>query len=156
AQANRQGSYYSSPWSGYNGAYFASNYKGGLQVVGGNLTSQSFLVNEPYLNFKIISAQSNLMYVQILSNNTPVITTYFDSFKVPGNEANASSTFVNASINLLPLICNNAQIKVYSGTGIVTGGNANLNYIAVTGFYLSKKPVSSPGVIVNQTVNFTH
>ena len=154
-EANAQGAYYSGPWSGWNGTFFASNYRGGLQVVGGNLTTAPFLVTEPYLNLKVISRQSSLLYVQILTNNTPAITAYFDSYKVPGNGANASSTFVNASLNLLPIICDKAQIKVVAGTGIVTGGNANLNYIAVADFYLSKKSISSPDVIVNQTVNLS-
>jgi hypothetical protein len=162
-QANLQGAYYSSPWTdyisgywmGYTGGFFASNYHGGLQPAGGNLTSEPFLVTEPYLNFKVISPQSDLLYVQILSNNTPEITTYFDTTRVPANGYNALSTFVNASINMFPLICKYAQIKVVAGTELMGGGNANLNYIAVTGFYLSKVPKSSLNVIANQTINFT-
>ncbi len=159
-KANLQQSYYSSPWTGYNGTFFASNYHGGLQVAGGNLTSEPFLVDEPYLNLKIISKQSNLLYIQILHNSTPTITTYFNTLSSPIHTANslypgnALSYFLNASINLLPLLCENAQIKVVANTGVVTGGS-NLNYIAVTGFYLSKKPVSSPDVIVNQSLNLT-
>ena len=151
SEANKEGSYYSSPWTGYNGGFFASNYHGGLQVEGGNLTSDTFLVDEPYLNLKVISTQSNLLYIQMLSNNTPVITTYFDSYHVPGNNYNASSTFENASINLFPLICKYAQIKVVAGTSLSFGGTAHLNYIAVTDFYLSKIPVAAPGVVVNST-----
>ena len=118
---------------------------------GGNLTSEPFLVDKPYLNLEVISTQSNLLYIQLLSNNTPVITTYFDTYHVPGNSYNASSTFENASINLFPLICKYAQIRVVAGTSLSFGGTANLNYIAVTGFYLSKIPVSAPGVLVNLT-----
>jgi hypothetical protein len=155
SKANANQAYYSHPWQGATSGFFATNYQGGLQVVGGNLTSTPFLVTEPYLNFKIISTQSSLLYIQILSNSTPVITSYFNSYRVPGNGQNATSTFVNASISLLPLICKYAQIKVTANTGLVTGGNANLNYIAVTDFYLSKKAVSAQGVLVNQSLNLS-
>lgn len=152
--ANSQHSYYSIPWTGAEANFFATNFKGGLQVVGGNLTSESFLITEPYLNFKIISPQSSQLYVQILHNGAPTITTYFNTFTATQQGGNSTSTFVNASINLLPLICQHAQIKVVAGTALVTGG-ANLNYMAVTGFYMSKKPVSTRGVIINQSVNLT-
>ena len=95
-----------------------------------------------------------------ICNDSPIITTYFDTLDIPINTANslypgnALSYFVNASINLLPLICEDAQIKVVANTGVQSGA-ANLNYIAVTDFYLSKKPVSSPDAIFNQSVNIT-
>ncbi len=152
--ANSQHSYYSVPWTGAGASFFATNFKGGLQVVGGNLTSESFLITEPYLNFKIISPQSSQLYIQILHNGAPTITTYFNTFTATQQGGNSTSTFVNASINLLPLICQHAQIKVVAGTALVTGG-ANLNYMAVTGFYMSKKPISTRGVIINQSVNLT-
>ena len=152
--ANAQYSYYSVPWTGAGTNFFATNFKGGLQVVGGNLTSEAFLVTEPYLNFKVISPQSSQLYVQILHNGAPTITTFFNTFTATQQGGNSTSTFVNASINLLPLICQHAQIRVVAGTAIVSGG-ANLNYMAVTGFYMSKKPISTRGVIVNQSVNLT-
>ncbi len=152
--ANSQHAYYSVPWTGAGTNFFATNFKGGLQVVGGNLTSEAFLVTEPYLNFKIISPQSSQLYVQVLHNGVPTITTYFNTFTATQQGGNSTSTFVNASINLLPLICQHAQIRVFAGTTIVSGG-ANLNYMAVTGFYMSKKPISTRGVIVNQSVNLT-
>ncbi len=145
--ANSQQEYYSTKWQGYDGRFFATNYRGGLLVVGGNLTSYPFLVNEPYLNFKIISPQSNLLYVQILYNGSPAITDYFNSYRVPGNQQNATSTFENASITLLPLLCREVQIKVVAGTSTASGGTANLDYIAVTGFYMSKRPISSPDIM---------
>ena len=152
--ANAAHAYYSVPWTGAGTHFFATNFKGGLQVVGGNLTSELFLITEPYLNFKIISPQSSQLYVQILHNGAPTITTHFNTFTATQQGGNSTSTFVNASINLLPLICQHAQIKVVAGTSLVTGG-ANLNYLAVTGFYMSKKPVSTRGVIINQSVNLT-
>jgi hypothetical protein len=115
--------------------------------VGGNLTSYYFLVNEPYLNFKIISPQSDQLYVQILYNGSPAITDHFNSYRVPGNQQNATSTFENASITLLPLLCREVQIKVVAGTSTASGGTANLDYIAVTGFYMSKRPISSPDIM---------
>ncbi len=153
--ANSKQAYYSAPWSGATSGFFATNFAGGLQTVGGNLTSDPFTVTEPYLNFKAVSPQSGALYLQILHNNAPAITTYLNTFTAASSSGNASSTFVNVSINLLPLICESAQIKVVAATALVGGGAANLNYIAVTGFYLSKTPISSPGVIVNQTLNLT-
>jgi len=147
--------YFSSPWSGYAGTFFATNFDGGTQVAGGNLTSNTFQVTEPYLNLQLISPQNENLYIAILRNGTPAIITYFNSYKVPGNSANATSTFVNASISLLPVLCDNVQIKVVAGTSLSSTGASNLNYMAVTNFYLSKKPISSPGVIVNQTINLT-
>ena len=152
--ANAAHSYYSVPWTGAGTNFFATNFKGGLQVVGGNLTSAPFLITEPYLNFKIISPQSGQLYVQILHNGSPTITTHFNTFTATQQGGNSTSTFVNASINLLPLICQHAQIRVVAGTFLVTGG-ANLNYMAITGFYMSKKPVATRGVIINQSVNLT-
>ncbi|MCL4364886.1 MAG: hypothetical protein M1569_04155 [Candidatus Marsarchaeota archaeon] len=150
--ANGNRSYYGSPWAGYTGDYFASNFRGGTSVVSGNLTSDPFLVTEPYLNFKLISTQNNQLYVQILQNGTPRITTYFNTYAA-SNNVNATSTFVNASISLLPLLCKNIQIKVIGDT---VGTLINqYNYIAVTGFYMSRHPASTAGILVNQSVNIT-
>lgn len=151
---NEKSSYYAHPWTGLNGTFFATNFQGGLEVNGGTLTSKAFQVTNPYLNFKLVSQQSKLLYIQVLRNGTPAITTYLDTYRVPGNSYNASSTFINASINLIPLLCDYVQVRIAAGTAIVSSG-ANLNYIAASDFYLGKKAVSSPDVIVNQSVNFT-
>ncbi|MHB1829994.1 MAG: hypothetical protein ACYCO0_01235 [Candidatus Micrarchaeaceae archaeon] len=148
--------YYGSPWSGFNGVFFASNFQGGVQVVGGNLTSNTFVVSEPFLNFKIISPRSQLIFVQVLRNGTPAITTYFNTYsKTSASNLNSSSTFVNASINIIPLLCDNIQIKVSAGTQTSTSGSANTNYIAVTGFFLGKKPYQDAVLPYNQTINLT-
>ncbi len=150
--ANQNYGYYGSKWNGYSGDYFATNFRGGTSVVPGNLTSDKFLVTEPYLNFKLISTQNNLLYIQILENGTPRITTYFNTYAA-ANNLNASSTFVNASISLVPLLCKNVQIKVVGGT---VGTLLNVyNYIAVAGFYTGRYPKSTQGIIVNQSVNVT-
>lgn len=148
--ANKAGHYYGVPWSGYNGTYFASTYTGGTTPEIGNLTSANFTVTDPFLNFKIISAQSNLLYIQILHNNTPEITTFFNSYAVPGN-TNASSTFQNASITLTPLLCQQVQVRLVSR--VVSSTAYQYDFIAATGFYQSPKAVSAPGVIVNQSLN---
>ena len=148
--------YYGSPWTGFNGIFFASNFQGGVQVVGGNLTSNSFLVSEPYLNFKIISPRSQLIFVQVLRNGAPAITTYFNTYsKTSTSSINSSSTFVNASINIIPLLCDSIQIRVSAGTQTSSSGSANTNYIAVTGFFLGKRPYQDAVLPYNQTINLT-
>ena len=141
--SNKQLAYYSHPWSGYNGIYFATTYTGGTFVGYGNLTSNPFLVTYPYLNFKIISAQSNQLYITILYNGKPAITSYFNTYAVPGN-VNASSNFVNGSINLLPLLCKKVQIRVVSQ---VVGSANQFAYIAVTGFNFNQTPKQTPGAM---------
>ncbi len=148
--------YYGSPWAGFNGVYFASNFQGGTQVVGGNLTSNTFVVRESFLNFKIISPRSKLIFVQILRNGAPVITTYFNTYsKTSSSNTNSSSTFVNASINLIPLLCEDVQIRVSAGTQTSSTTSASTNYIAVTGFFLGKRPYQDAILPYNQTINLT-
>ena len=149
-KSNKQLSYYSHPWAGYNGVYFATTFTGGTSVGFGNLTSDPFLVTYPYLNFKIISPQSQQLYITILYKGKPAITTYFNTYAAPGNSQNASSTFVNASINLLPLLCNDAQIKVVSQT--VGTSFSQFDYIAVTDFKFGQEPTETPGILVSQPI----
>ncbi len=144
--------YYSSPWSGWTGQYFATSYSGGLSVSQGNLTSDPFEVTEPYLNFKVISPSSAQLYVQILSAGRKEVTIHYNTYKSI-NDSNATSTFVNGSVILVPLLCRNIQIRVVAQ--VVGTGTNEFNYIAVTGFYMSKTPLSTPGIIVNQSLNFT-
>jgi hypothetical protein len=152
--------YYGHPWTGYNGTYFATSYSGGISVAEGNITSAPFLVTEPYINFKIISPQDEALYVQVLKGGKPVITVHYDTFTAPlVNSTNptttysSSSNFVDASIIVVPLLCSTVQIKVVAGLVGVQGNE--FNYIAATNFYLSRKPLSTPGIIVNQSLNFT-
>ncbi len=148
--ANAHGGYYDSPWNGYKGSYFATTYHNGLLLQPGNLTSQPFRVDELYLNFKIISPQSDKMYVEILENGTPMVIAHYDTFKAQGVN-NSLSTFVNASIPLVTMLCKNVSIRVYDG---ILGSESNeYDYIAVGDFYKSATQVSTPGIVVNETIN---
>lgn len=147
-------SYYNHTWVNYLGNFFASTFMGGLFVQPGNLTSDSFLVTEPYLNFRIISSQNQLLYVEVLQNNQTMITTHYNTY-VQGNPY-PTSLFLNASIPLSSLLCQNVSIRVVSQVvGTIT---TSRTYIAVGDFVLSKTPVVNPGIqnpsqiIVNQSI----
>ncbi len=144
--------YYGHPWTGWNGIFFATSYSGGLSVSQGNLTSKPFLVTEPYLNFKVISPSSAQLYIEILHNNNREVTIHYNTFQA-SNNTNATSNFVNASIILVPLLCKQVQIRIVAQ--VVGTGQNEFNYIAATGFYMSKRAFSSPGIIVNQSLNFS-
>lgn len=146
--ANIVGAYYGSPWRGYAGTYVATTYIGGLSLQTGNLTSLPFEVTEPYLNFRIVSPASNLNYVEILQGEK-MSRYWYDTYNASSN-ANASSTFVNASIPLLDttFFCQNVSVRIVSGS---LGTTSNLNYIAAGDFYMSKTPRSTPGILVNQS-----
>lgn len=74
---------------------------------------------------------------------------WYDTYNASSN-ANASSTFVNASIPLLDttFFCQNVSVRIVSG---LLGTTSNLNYIAAGDFYMSKTPRSTPGILVNQS-----
>jgi hypothetical protein len=148
--ANIVGGYYGSPWSGYSGNYFATTYAGGRSLQSGNLTSQPFEVTEPYLNFKIVSAQSNLLYVEVLQG-AKASKYWYNTYNATGNR-NASSTFLNASIPLLDttFFCQNVSVRVVSGT---VGTTSSKGYIAVGDFYMGKTPKSVAGILVNQSLS---
>ena len=138
---NDNNEYYNSPWTGYNGNFFATTYQGGFIISPGNLTSDTFQVTEPYLNFQIISPQSNLLYVEILSNGVPVITKQFDTY---GSSGSPSSNFKNASISLTSLLCKYVSVRVVSG--VVYTPATKYDIIAAGDFYLAKAPIQSPGI----------
>lgn len=146
--ANNNGFYYgNATWSGYKGTFFATTYHGqNVQV--GNITSSLFRVTELYLNFKIISPESDLLYVEILKNGMPAITTHYNTFAT--SSANALSTFADASIPLGTLLCQNLSIKVVAG--ITSSPVRAPSYIAVGDFYMSMLPVSTPGIVVVQNI----
>jgi len=148
--ANKNGGYYGAPWSGYSGAFAASTYHGGLSVQNGNLTSQTFLITEPFLNFKIVSPQNNFLYIEILQNNTPIIITHYNTYLAPGN-TNPWTTFENASIPLGIHLCQNASIRIVAG--VVGGAQQKLEYIAATAFYLSNTSIATPGIVIEQTLH---
>jgi len=142
--------YYGVPWRGYLGTYFATTYKGGLSLQTGNLTSLPFEVTEPYLNFRIISPESNLLYVEILQGGK-ASKYWYNTYNI-SNSTNAASKFVNASIPLLDttFFCQNVSVRVVSGS---VGVGSRLNYIAVGDFYMSKTPISATGILVNQSLS---
>lgn len=149
-EANTEGSYYAAPWSGYDGNFFATSYATGVSLQAGNLTSQQFEVSELYLNFRIISSQNSLLYVQILKGGVPVITAHYNTYVSPKGVDNPQSTFVNASIPLGTLLCQNVSVKLVAG---VTGkSSAGSGYIAAGDFYLGKTPPKNVTQPVNQTI----
>ena len=122
-QANKNAGYYSAPWSNFgNNTFAATTFEKGLAVQPGNITS-----------------------APILHDGKPAIVVHYNTYAA--SSSNAQSTFQNASIPLATLLCKNVSIKVVAiATGIST-----TNFVAVTGFQLSKTPRATPGIVVNET-----
>lgn len=145
--------YYNHTWTGYDGTFFAStSHYSAIGVQPGNLTSNPFLATEPYLNFKIISPQNELLYVEVLVNNVTKISTHYNTY-VQGNPY-PTSQFLNASIPLSSLLCQNVSVRLVAQ--VVGSFTTSRTYIAAGDFYLSKTPAVNPGItssiIVNQTI----
>jgi|GEM_PF-1108774 hypothetical protein len=149
AVANANDGYSGSKWSNYNGSFFASTYHGGISLSPGNLTSNPFEVQEPYLNFRISSAASSLLYVELLYNGKPVIINHYDTLNASGN-TNPQSTFVNATMPLLNFVCKNVSVRVISG--VVGSISTKYDFIAVGDFVQSKSALNTPGIQINSTV----
>lgn len=147
--ANANHGYYETPWKGYEGNFVATTYSGGLSIETGNITSNPFLVVEPFLNFRLISPPNNNLYIEILQGSIPVIVTHFNTYNAPNN-TNATSTFEAASIPLGVVMCQNVSIKIVANVGGTV--TTHTGYIAAGDFYLSKTPVQAPGVVMNQTI----
>ncbi len=145
---NAQHNYYGAPWSGYNSTYVASTYQGFVSGQG-NLTSAPFLVTEPYLNFKIISPQNNGAYLEILSGNTVFEKVHFDTFNA-SLTPNYFTTYWNGSMNLYPLLCQNASVRIVSE--IQSSTSSRYLYISAGNFYLSPSPVQTQGIVQNTTL----
>ena len=124
--------YVGSPWSNIPGRFVASTYACGLQASPGNITSSQFIVQQPFLNFKIISKPHANLYVEIMVNGSPAIIAVYNTYNVslPGN---SSSTFRNATIPLTTIAGKTARIRIVAGTP------TKQNFILVGGFYLSNK-----------------
>lgn len=148
--ANQNHGYYSKPWSGYVGNYVAATYRGGLSLETGNLTSDPFLVVEPFLNFKLISPPNNNLFIEILQDSKPIIITHFNTYIAFNNTSNATSTFVNASIPLGMVMCQNVSIRIVANVGGTV--TTHTDYIAAGDFYLSRIPVQASGIVINQTI----
>ncbi len=145
--ANNNEFYYGSPWNNYTGTFFATTY-GGVAVQAGNLTSNPFPVRELYLDFKIISQQNSLLYIEILnSTGKPKIIDHYNTYSI-GTEG--PTTFVNASIPIGTLLCQNASIRIVAGViGKTTQGT---NYIAAGDFVQSSIPYPNSIQPSNQTI----
>lgn len=147
AKSDADGCYLSSPWAGYNGSYFATTFNCGLSNAPGNITSSPFIVNEPFLNFKIISPSDEGLYVEILHNNTPVVIGHYNTYNITKFGSTAPYTFRNASLPLLSLAGDSVRIEVVADT------LHHHQYIAVTGFHMAPKPNEAEGILTNLTVN---
>lgn len=151
AYANSAMCYIGQRWSGYNYAYFASTFDCGLATAPGNITSSPFIANisKPFLNFKIASQDDAHLYVEVLENSTPVIIAHYNTFNT-SISINASSTFMNATLDLGQFTNRVLRIRVVAGTIVMQ------RFIAVGGFVLSSKPTQRYGAIqTNITYNFT-
>ncbi|HIH50383.1 MAG: hypothetical protein ABSE71_02510 [Candidatus Micrarchaeaceae archaeon] len=138
--------YRGSPWTNYNGTYFATTYNCAISVAPGNLTSAPLIVTsgKPFLNFRVISPQDNGLYIELFRGSTPVTIAHFNTYN-QSLTINGSSTFQNVSIPLTPYIGQQLRIKVV-GDAI----NRN-NYIAIGDFATAKRPIQQKGVAVNIT-----
>lgn len=147
--ANAEGSYYGQPWGNYSGTYFATTYHGGLSLSPGNLTSPSFKVVEPYLNFRIISPKNSLLYVELLYDGKPFRINHYNTLNsTSGNRQ--QSVFVNATMPIINFACQNVSVRVVSGVlGTITN---RYDFIAVGDFVQSKHNLQTPGTLVNSTV----
>lgn len=149
--ANAQGNYYNYTWNNYNGTFFATTFQGGSALQVGNLTSDNFTVTEPFLNFRIISPQNALLYVEVLSGNEVIATAHYDTFNTSLSKYYLS-TFQNASMPLVNALCKQVKIRIVAGIINSGSGASQYQYIAAGDFYMGKGPVQTRGILVNQTV----
>lgn len=149
--ANAEGNYYNHTWSNYNGTFFATTFSGGSTLQSGNLTSDSFIATEPFLNFRIISSQSALLYVEVLSDGEPVASAHYNTFNTSLSNYYLS-TFQNASIPLVGVLCKPIQVRIVSGVTNAATGSGIYQYIAAGDFHMSKRPAQTSGIVVNQTI----
>lgn len=155
--------YEGTPWTGYDGNYFATTYTCGSAVSVGNITSSPFLVDpsKPFLNFKIISPQNNDLYVELLKanykfengtqtyvNGTPLLIAQYNTYNFSVNP-NSTSTFANVTIPLTQYINEKLEIRVVAAVS-----NSNLDskaYIAVGDFTLANRPNQEIDIVANIT-----
>ncbi len=140
--ANSQHCYQGAPWAGLNGTFFATTYNCGLSNAPGNLTSSPFLVDEPFLNFQIISPYDQSIYVEVLSGNTPAIVSHYNTYNLTFGST-SQYTFRNATISLINLAGKIVRVRV------VAQSIKQQNYIAVGDFRMASRPVVTPGISVN-------
>ena len=142
-KANAERCYIGAPWTGYNGTFFATTFNCGLSNAPGNLTSSPFIVDEPFLDFRLVSPQDDSLYVEILLNGTPVIVAHYNTYNATAFGATSSYTFRNATIPMISVAGKVVQVRIVADT------LKQHNYIAIGDFSLQPQPSSTPGVAVN-------
>ena len=141
--------FYGSPWANYGNEYFATTYSCGASVSPGNLTSEPFRVSSkaPFLNFKMISPDDSLIYVEVFQvGGNASITGHFNTYNISLGP-NIESTFENVSLPLTTLVNKAVRIKIVA---LTVQPN---RYVAIGGFSLSGLPDTDSGVGVQ--VNIT-
>ena len=152
ANSNAITCYQGGKWRNYGGEYFATTFTCGISVSPGNLTSEAFRVNPktPFLNFRIISPQDNLIYVEVLKANgtgfTPTVIAHFNTYNISLG-ANISSTFANVSIPLTTVSNKVVKIRVVAST------LQPQRYVAIGDFGMASLPVTDKWV--SEQINIT-
>lgn len=144
-QANANGTYYQSQWSGYGYSYFATTYSQQHFYTPGTLTV-SFTVVNPYLNFQIISANSPALYLELLQNSKPVVVQRYSTAKATGS----MSSFASASMNISQFLCQNLQLRVVANVYEATSSQQS-QFIAVGGFRQEQGQSQTSGILVNSS-----
>ncbi len=151
-KANKIGCYPKDQWENYSDIYYISSYNCDPIETTGNITSSKFLVDEPFLNFQIISPNNKNDYVELISPNgnytylTDSISTY-NVINDNGSVVSQGYKLEDASIPISKLLGKIVRFRV------VQGSNQNLNYIVIGDIEMSNTPKFSLGV--KQSLNFT-
>ncbi len=144
--ANMVGCYQGAPWSNYNGTQFAaSTYHCGTSSSPGNITSSPFLVNKPFLNFKIISPAQQNIYIAILYDGNSSIIAHYNTYNTSFG-GNPESTLRNASIPLTSLAGKTVRIRIVQQSTDPQG------FITATDFTMATTPNQYQGVLSNLTI----
>ena len=139
------------PWSNSPGPYVASTYMCGTQTSPGNLTSSPFVVNKPFLNFKIVSKPHGNLYVEIITSNQTAISAEYNTYNLSlpnstiKNKNVTTSVFRNASIPLTVVAGKVVQIR------LVSSAVGTSYFMLAGGFQMSGTPNQEPGILVNLT-----
>ncbi len=142
ANSNAVNCFYGSPWSNYQGTYFATTYSCGTSVTPGNLTSTAFRVDPkaPFLNFQMISPDDSQIYVEVFQvGGNAMVIGHFNTYNISSGP-NSSSTFANVSLPLTTLANKVVKIRVVAGTV------QRQRYIAIGGFAMANLPHTDSGV----------
>ena len=136
-------------WNGYESNYFASTYSCNKTRISGigNLTSDPFIVEKPFLNFQVISDGPRTS-IEIIYNNKSAVTADFATHNVSSTGSGAFKVR-NATLPLANVFGKSVRIKV----------NANESneseFIVVGDFQLSDTPNVQQGILSNITFGST-